>query len=99
MAIRTLRVTAISAQKNAHVYFVFLFFDVGEVLAYSGYNSGALIRVQVTKRNVEPDLAFVFRLEMFPRPPMLRLIPRIDRAFFERKRRIGNDEIQVVIDR
>src|SRR4029079_7675254 len=61
-------------------------------------NEFLLFRPQIPVGNIEPSLATRFGPELFVVVPgVLRLGPRIDSALFERKIRVRDDQIEIVI--
>ena len=98
LAVRTLRIAAIPAQEHAHVNFVFLRFHFVEEPVNVFEDQRLFLRRQIAERHVPADFAARGLAEMRGVPLVLRLGPRLHRAFVERKARIGNHQIHVVVD-
>src|SRR5271154_950792 len=107
-AVRASRITAIAAEKNAHVQFVFFAFEPGEESLYALEivfrialeHQAALLGGELApgdiRRNAAPARPLFHILQ---KSAVARLGPWLDRAFVERFAGIRDDQIQIEINR
>ncbi len=105
-AVRALRVAAILAQHHAHVQLVLLALHLRKKPHHAGESilaaqNGFPRRLrQIPPRHVQRHAQLRRALAQFAEPrPVLRPVPRIDRALKQRQSRFGNHQAQVVVHR